>query len=217
MQAKLKRLQAAFESKHALKQAPKETVVPSPVLDHSEDEEKDGDEDDEDAGAGDEGQRREEGPSDEQIWERLHGRAAVERRDAENEAGGGGEGGGAGPEVQALLEQWVSAKRQKDFDTADRLREQLRARGIEPDRQMMQRERPKKKKKRKAGAEAAQGGRGEAQGGAKPRKVAKMGGKARPYVGLPKDSQRNSTTGLARKRGTRVTNGRRTKVVTEHS
>ena len=40
---------------------------------------------------------------------------------------------GGNPETEAKLDEWVSAKRQKDFVTADRLREELRAQGINPD------------------------------------------------------------------------------------
>ena len=36
-------------------------------------------------------------------------------------------------ETEAKLDLWVSAKRSKDFVTADRLREELRAAGVEPD------------------------------------------------------------------------------------
>lgn len=36
-------------------------------------------------------------------------------------------------EDEGLLDRWVEAKRSKDFATADKLREELRARGIEPD------------------------------------------------------------------------------------
>ena len=34
---------------------------------------------------------------------------------------------------EAKLDQWVAAKRGKDYATADRIREELRAKGIEPD------------------------------------------------------------------------------------
>mmetsp|Transcript_129296 Transcript_129296/g.322292 ORF Transcript_129296/g.322292 Transcript_129296/m.322292 type:complete len:1016 (+) Transcript_129296:43-3090(+) len=37
-------------------------------------------------------------------------------------------------ETESQLDQWVAAKREKDFATADSIREQLRAKGIEPDR-----------------------------------------------------------------------------------
>ena len=47
--------------------------------------------------------------------------------------GGGGGGGGYDPVTEAKLTHWVQAKRQKDFATADRLREELRAQGIDPD------------------------------------------------------------------------------------
>ena len=35
--------------------------------------------------------------------------------------------------VDAKLDAWVAAKRAKDFATADRLREEMRAMGVEPD------------------------------------------------------------------------------------
>ena len=37
------------------------------------------------------------------------------------------------PATDARLQQWVSARRQRDWPTADRLREELRALGIEPE------------------------------------------------------------------------------------
>ena len=37
-------------------------------------------------------------------------------------------------DVEATLDQWVNAKRAKDFVTADRIRMELRARGVEPDK-----------------------------------------------------------------------------------
>mmetsp|Transcript_41163 Transcript_41163/g.68446 ORF Transcript_41163/g.68446 Transcript_41163/m.68446 type:complete len:340 (+) Transcript_41163:162-1181(+) len=37
-------------------------------------------------------------------------------------------------ETEKMLDNWVLAKRGKDFPTADRLRDQLRAKGIEPDK-----------------------------------------------------------------------------------
>jgi len=37
------------------------------------------------------------------------------------------------PEVNAKLDEWVQAKRAKDFTTSDRLREELRAQGVDPD------------------------------------------------------------------------------------
>merc|ERR1712157_139245 len=37
-------------------------------------------------------------------------------------------------ETESQLDRWVAAKREKDFAMADSIREQLRARGIEPDR-----------------------------------------------------------------------------------
>ena len=36
--------------------------------------------------------------------------------------------------VNDQLDQWVNAKRIKDFATADRIRDELRAEGIEPDK-----------------------------------------------------------------------------------
>jgi len=53
--------------------------------------------------------------------------------------GGGGKGGGKGTgqtfdaDTEAMLDQWVQAKRSRDFTTADSLREVLRAQGIDPD------------------------------------------------------------------------------------
>merc|ERR1719329_1825047 len=35
---------------------------------------------------------------------------------------------------EALLDEWVEAKRAKDFATADRIRDDLRAAGVDPDR-----------------------------------------------------------------------------------
>jgi len=37
------------------------------------------------------------------------------------------------PAQEALLDEWVEAKRNKDFDKADSIREQLRSQGVEPD------------------------------------------------------------------------------------
>merc|ERR1719204_2933758 len=37
------------------------------------------------------------------------------------------------PQVQAKLDDWVRAKREKDFTTADAIRADLRALGLEPD------------------------------------------------------------------------------------
>eukprot|EP00316_Scyphosphaera_apsteinii_P024136 CAMPEP_0119327044 /NCGR_PEP_ID=MMETSP1333-20130426/69799_1 /TAXON_ID=418940 /ORGANISM="Scyphosphaera apsteinii, Strain RCC1455" /LENGTH=324 /DNA_ID=CAMNT_0007335521 /DNA_START=10 /DNA_END=984 /DNA_ORIENTATION=+ len=37
------------------------------------------------------------------------------------------------PEIDTLLDDWVVAKRKKDFTLADRLRDEIRARGVEPD------------------------------------------------------------------------------------
>uniref|UniRef100_A0A7S3BHC9 Uncharacterized protein n=1 Tax=Haptolina ericina TaxID=156174 RepID=A0A7S3BHC9_9EUKA len=37
------------------------------------------------------------------------------------------------PAIEQQLDQWTDAKRAKDFGTADRIREQLRAIGVEPD------------------------------------------------------------------------------------
>ena len=49
--------------------------------------------------------------------------------------GGGGGGGGGGalldPYMAARLEEWVAAKRVRDYPTADRLREELRAHGVD--------------------------------------------------------------------------------------
>jgi len=36
------------------------------------------------------------------------------------------------PDTEVQLDYWVELKRARDFDTADRIREELRARGIEP-------------------------------------------------------------------------------------
>ena len=36
-------------------------------------------------------------------------------------------------ELELILDDWVRAKRAKDFDTADRIRDGLRAQGIDPD------------------------------------------------------------------------------------
>jgi len=38
------------------------------------------------------------------------------------------------PETEARLDQWVEAKRNKDFAMADAIRDEMRSRGIEPDR-----------------------------------------------------------------------------------
>ena len=67
----------------------------------------------------------------------------VKKRAADG-ADGAGDGDGAGeerprrepklsPEIEEQLDQWREAKRAKDFTTADRIREELRAKGIEPD------------------------------------------------------------------------------------
>ena len=37
------------------------------------------------------------------------------------------------PESQVLMDEWLSAKKSKDWDKADELREKLRAMGVEPD------------------------------------------------------------------------------------
>jgi len=37
-------------------------------------------------------------------------------------------------DVEAMLDEWVAAKRAHDFDTADRIREELRTRGVQPDK-----------------------------------------------------------------------------------
>ena len=37
------------------------------------------------------------------------------------------------PATEAKLAQWVSAKRQRDFATSDRLRDELRAGGVDPE------------------------------------------------------------------------------------
>tara|TARA_B110001452_G_scaffold221869_1_gene194540 strand:- start:711 stop:887 length:177 start_codon:yes stop_codon:yes gene_type:complete len=37
------------------------------------------------------------------------------------------------PHTEQLLDQWVAAKRAKNFALADRLRGELRARGVNPD------------------------------------------------------------------------------------
>ena len=39
--------------------------------------------------------------------------------------------GGADPSIEARLEEWVAAKRARDCPTADRLREELRTRGVD--------------------------------------------------------------------------------------
>jgi RNA recognition motif-containing protein len=55
---------------------------------------------------------------------------------------GAGKGGNAptsgDPETQHLLDEWLKAKRTRDFGTADAIRAQLRAQGVDPDK-----ERPK--------------------------------------------------------------------------
>merc|ERR1712228_54019 len=43
-------------------------------------------------------------------------------------------GGGSGdPAVDAMLDEWVKAKRTRDFETADQIKAVLRAQGIDPD------------------------------------------------------------------------------------
>merc|ERR1712194_827340 len=56
------------------------------------------------------------------------------RRD-EPRGGGGGGGGrrGGRDNVEDLLDRWVSAKRDRDFQTADDIRAQLRDLGVEPE------------------------------------------------------------------------------------
>jgi hypothetical protein len=44
-----------------------------------------------------------------------------------------GGGGHLDPHTERQLDQWVAAKRAKDFGTADRLRDELRKMGVEPD------------------------------------------------------------------------------------
>ena len=39
-----------------------------------------------------------------------------------------------GYEMDRRLDEWVAAKRKKDFATADRLREELRRAGVDPDK-----------------------------------------------------------------------------------
>ena len=41
--------------------------------------------------------------------------------------------GAVDAESEARLDAWIDAKRAKDFATADRIRDELRAKGIEPD------------------------------------------------------------------------------------
>eukprot|EP00930_Biecheleria_cincta_P083559 TRINITY_DN73111_c0_g1_i1.p1 TRINITY_DN73111_c0_g1~~TRINITY_DN73111_c0_g1_i1.p1 ORF type:complete len:863 (+),score=139.61 TRINITY_DN73111_c0_g1_i1:83-2671(+) len=41
--------------------------------------------------------------------------------------------GGFDPQTQAKLDQWVTAKRMKDYKTADDIRKELRAKGVDPD------------------------------------------------------------------------------------
>ncbi len=51
--------------------------------------------------------------------------------------GGHGGGGGARPRggsIDAQLDRWVNAKRRKDFGLADSIREELRARGVDPEK-----------------------------------------------------------------------------------
>jgi hypothetical protein len=54
--------------------------------------------------------------------------------------GGGGYGGGGGgglpplsKEMEDKVEEWVAAKRQRDFETSDRIRDELRQQGISPE------------------------------------------------------------------------------------
>merc|ERR1719401_2551902 len=54
----------------------------------------------------------------------------VRPRGWEHQAGNGSTGDAL---TEQQLDQWVAAKRQKDFATADALREELRAKGIDPD------------------------------------------------------------------------------------
>jgi hypothetical protein len=62
----------------------------------------------------------------------AEGAAAVPTEKASGGAGAGVPSDG-GPSADDLLDQWVEAKRAKDFDKADSLRETLRAMGVEPD------------------------------------------------------------------------------------
>ena len=89
--------------------------------------------------------------SSQQSWATRKARRCfneVKKRAAEGAAGAGGDGAGDGdgageerprrepklsPEIKEQLDQWREAKRAKDFTTADRIREELRAKGIEPD------------------------------------------------------------------------------------
>ena len=41
---------------------------------------------------------------------------------------------GHGPAIEAKLDDWVAAKRRKEFELADRLRQELRNEGVDPDR-----------------------------------------------------------------------------------
>ena len=49
--------------------------------------------------------------------------------------GGGGRGGDSNlsPEMADLLEQWVTAKRSRDFETSDRIRAQMKEAGVNPE------------------------------------------------------------------------------------
>eukprot|EP00666_Eupelagonemidae_sp_cell4sb_P005877 gene5877-8134_t len=56
-----------------------------------------------------------------------------------DQGGGGGGGGGGGqgadhddPEVRQMLQDWKRAKAARDYEKSDGIREQLRAKGVEP-------------------------------------------------------------------------------------
>jgi len=48
---------------------------------------------------------------------------------------GGGGGMGHDPDTQNMLDEWLKAKRTRDFNTADALRATLRAQGVDPDKE----------------------------------------------------------------------------------